>query len=64
MGRKAKYTKQQKVQACEDYLNGGKSASQIAKELNMVIPSLTTRAPTIDIPKNSRTMSSRNIYKV
>lgn len=35
MGRKAKYTKQQKVQACEDYLNGAKSASQIAKELNM-----------------------------
>lgn len=35
MGRKAKYTKQQKVQACEDYLNGVKSASQIAKELNM-----------------------------
>lgn len=24
MGRKAKYTKEQKVQACEDYLNGKK----------------------------------------
>lgn len=35
MGRKAKYSKQQKVQACEDYLNGTKSARQIAKELNM-----------------------------
>lgn len=35
MGRKAKYTKEQKVQACEDYLNGTKSAKQIAIELNM-----------------------------
>lgn len=35
MGRKAKYTKEQKVQACEDYLSGKKSASQIALELNM-----------------------------
>ena len=35
MGRKAKYSKEQKVQACEDYLNGRKSASQIAAELNM-----------------------------
>lgn len=35
MGRKAKYNKQQKVQACEDYLSGTKSASQIAKELEM-----------------------------
>ena len=34
-GRKAKYSKQQKVQACEDYLSGTKSASQIAKELEM-----------------------------
>lgn len=35
MGRKAKYNKQQKVQVCEDYLSGTKSASQIAKELEM-----------------------------
>lgn len=35
MGRKAKYTKEQKVRACEDYLNGIKSAQQIATELNM-----------------------------
>lgn len=35
MGRKAKYTKEQKVQACEDYLHRGKTASQIAVELNM-----------------------------
>ena len=35
MGRKAKYTFEQKVQACEDYLNGRKSATQIAQELGM-----------------------------
>ena len=35
MGRKAKYTKEQKVQACEDYLNKRKSAEQIRIELNM-----------------------------
>ncbi len=35
MGRKAKYTKEQKVQACEDYLSGTKSANQIKTELNM-----------------------------
>ena len=35
MGRKAKYTKQQKVKACLDYLNGTKSALQIARELAM-----------------------------
>ncbi len=35
MGRKAKYTKEQKVQACDDYLNGRKTARQIADELNM-----------------------------
>lgn len=35
MGRKAKYSKEQKVQACEDYLNGRKTTSQIAIELNM-----------------------------
>ena len=35
MGRKAKYTFEQKVKACEDYLSGVKSASEIAKELNM-----------------------------
>ncbi|MBQ1899925.1 MAG: transposase [Erysipelotrichaceae bacterium] len=35
MGRKAKYTPEQKVQACEDYLSGKKSAIQIARDLNM-----------------------------
>ena len=36
MGRKTKYTKeQQKVQACEDYLNERKTAEQIRIELNM-----------------------------
>lgn len=35
MGRKAKYTKEQKVQACVDYLSGRKSAEQIKIELNM-----------------------------
>lgn len=35
MGRKAKYTAQQKVQACTDYLSGKKSAIQIARELGM-----------------------------
>ena len=35
MGRKAKYTLEQKVKACEDYLQGRKSAIQIARELNM-----------------------------
>ena len=35
MGRKAKYTFDQKVQACEDYLSGKKSMIEIAKELNM-----------------------------
>jgi transposase-like protein len=37
MSRKAKYTVRQKVQACEDYLAGRKSATQIAKELSMPI---------------------------
>ena len=35
MGRKAKYTPEQKVQACEDYLSGRKSAIQIARQLDM-----------------------------
>ena len=35
MGRKVKYTPQQKIHACEDYLTGRKSAVQIARELNM-----------------------------
>lgn len=35
MGRKAKYSAEQKVQACEDYLSGKKSAKQIAMELGM-----------------------------
>ncbi|WP_407385030.1 hypothetical protein [Holdemanella porci] len=34
-GKKSKYTKEQKVQACEDYLSGRKSAEQIKIELNM-----------------------------
>ena len=35
MGRKTKYTVGQKVKACEDYMNGSKSARQIAGELQM-----------------------------
>ncbi len=35
MGRKAKYTFEQKVQACEDYLSGRKRAKEIASELLM-----------------------------
>lgn len=35
MGRKAKYSTKQKVQACEDYLSGRKSAVQISRELGM-----------------------------
>lgn len=35
MGRKAKYTFEQKLKACEDYLSGHKSASVIAEELSM-----------------------------
>ena len=35
MGRKAKYTFEQKLIACEEYLNGRKSAKEIAQELSM-----------------------------
>ena len=35
MGRKAKYTPEQRVRACEDYLSGRKSANTIARELGM-----------------------------
>jgi len=35
MGRKAKYSAEQKIQACEDYLSGKKTAKQIAMELGM-----------------------------
>ncbi len=35
MGRKPKYSAEQKVLACEDYLSGKKSARQIARELGM-----------------------------
>jgi len=35
MGRKAKYSPEQKIQACIDYLSGKKSAIQIASELKM-----------------------------
>ncbi len=35
MGRKNKYTIEQKVKACEDYLSGKKSAIVIARELSM-----------------------------
>ena len=35
MGRKAKYSAEQKIQACEDYLSGRKSAAEIARQLGM-----------------------------
>lgn len=35
MSRKAKYTSIQKIQACEDYCSGKKSANEIATELRM-----------------------------
>ena len=35
MGRKQKYTVEQKVKACEDYLSNKKSAIMIARELSM-----------------------------
>ena len=35
MVRKVKYSPEQKVQACIDYVSGNKSAIQIAHELNM-----------------------------
>ena len=35
MGRKTKYSPEQKVQACIDYVSGKKSVKQIAHELNM-----------------------------
>ena len=35
MGRNPKYSAEQKVQACEDYLSGRKSAKEIAKELGL-----------------------------
>ena len=35
MGRKAKYSAEQKIQACEDYLSGKKSAIRNARELEM-----------------------------
>lgn len=35
MGRDAKYTSEQKIQACEDYLSGRKSAIRIAEELGI-----------------------------
>ena len=35
MGRKVKYSYEQKVQACEDYLSGRKSAKEIARQFNM-----------------------------
>lgn len=35
MGRKLRYTKEQKVDACKKYLSGEKSAKQIARELCM-----------------------------
>ncbi len=40
MGRKAKYTKKQKIQACKDYLSGKKSAKQIALELDPTVNGL------------------------
>ena len=35
MGRKAKYTFEQKLKAAQDYLSGKKSAADIAFELDM-----------------------------
>ena len=35
LSRKLKYTQEQKLKACQDYLSGIKSATQIARELNM-----------------------------
>lgn len=35
MSRKSKYTIKQKTRACEDYISGNKSATQIAHELGM-----------------------------
>ena len=35
MGRNGKYTFEQKVKACEEYLSGKKSAKEIAQELSM-----------------------------
>lgn len=35
MGRKAKCSAKQKIQACEDYLSGIKSAVEIARQLGM-----------------------------
>lgn len=35
MGRKAWYTVEQKVKACEEYLSGKTSAAKIANELEM-----------------------------
>ncbi|MBQ1379669.1 MAG: transposase, partial [Erysipelotrichaceae bacterium] len=35
MGRKAKYTPEQKIKACEDYLSGSKSSTEIARQLGM-----------------------------
>ena len=35
MGRKAKYTFEQKLKAVQDYLSGKKSAAEIASELDM-----------------------------
>ena len=35
MGRTAKYTYEQKLQACKDYLSGTKSILEIARELHM-----------------------------
>jgi transposase-like protein len=35
MGRKAKYTYEQKLKACKEYLSGKRSASELAKDLSM-----------------------------
>ncbi len=35
MGRKGKYTYEEKLQACEEYLSGKKSAAEIAARLQM-----------------------------
>lgn len=43
MGRKAKYTKEQKIQACKDYISGKKSAKQIALELDPTVNGLNSK---------------------
>lgn len=43
MGRKIKYSKEVKIQACKDYLSGRKSAKEIANGIDFKIESLNDR---------------------